>query len=153
MYKGKVLNVGRVLTPTLALLADREAAIQNFKKEKFYTVELDMETFRAVSGRYSSKTDAEKLRTACLGKSVTVQSISKKEKIEYPPRLYDLTTLQREANRMFDYTAQETLDYLQSLYEKRLATYPRTDSRYLTVSITVPLGITLKSVVVASVTL
>lgn len=132
LYKGKTLNVGRVLTPTLALLAEREAMIQNFKKEKFYTVELDMETFRAVSGRYSSKTDAEKLRTACLGKSVTVQSISKKEKIEYPPRLYDLTTLQREANRLFDYTAQETLDYLQSLYEKRLATYPRTDSRYLT---------------------
>ncbi len=132
LYKGRVLNVGRVLTPTLALLADREAAIQNFKKEKFYTVELDMETFKAVSGRYSSKTDAEKLRTACLGKSVTVQAVSNKEKIEYPPRLYDLTTLQREANRLFDYTAQETLDYLQSLYEKRLATYPRTDSRYLT---------------------
>ena len=132
LYKGKTLNVGRVLTPTLALLAEREAAIENFKKEKFYTVELDMQSFQAASGKFSSKTDAEKLRSACMGKTVTVQAVSQKEKIEFPPKLYDLTTLQREANRLFDYTAQQALDYLQSLYEKRLATYPRTDSRYLT---------------------
>ena len=131
LYKGKVLNVGRVLTPTLALLAEREAAITNFKKEKFYTVELDLQGFRASSGRFTSKTDAEKLRSTCLGKAVALKAVEQKERTERPPKLYDLTTLQREANRLFDYTAQETLDYLQSLYEKRLATYPRTDSRYL----------------------
>ncbi len=132
LYKGKTLNVGRVLTPTLTLLAEREAAIEHFKKEKFYTVELDAQGIRASSGKFNSKTDAEKLRSACLGKTAVVQSIAKKDKTERPPKLYDLTTLQREANRLFDYTAQQTLDYLQSLYEKRLATYPRTDSRYLT---------------------
>ena len=132
LYKGKTLNVGRVLTPTLTLLAEREAAIEHFKKEKFYTVELDAQGLRAVSGKFSSKTDAEKLRSACLGKTVVVQSVTRKDKAERPPKLYDLTTLQREANRLFDYTAQQALDYLQSLYEKRLATYPRTDSRYLT---------------------
>lgn len=132
LYHGKTLNVGRVMTPTLALLADREAAITRFKKEKFYTVELDFQSFRATSGKFSSKTDAEALRTACLGKSAVVQSISRKEKTEKPPKLYDLTSLQRDANRLLGYTAKETLDYLQSLYEKRLATYPRTDSRYLT---------------------
>ena len=132
LYKGKTLNVGRVLTPTLTLLAEREAAIEHFKKEKFYTVELDAQGLRAASGKFNSKTDAEKLRSACLGKSAVVQSVTKKDKTERPPKLYDLTTLQREANRLFDYTAQQALDYLQSLYEKRLATYPRTDSRYLT---------------------
>ena len=132
LYKGKTLNVGRVLTPTLTLLAEREAAIEHFKKEKFYTVELDAQGIRASSGKFNSKTDAEKLRSACLGKTAVVQSVTRKDKTERPPKLYDLTTLQREANRLFDYTAQQTLDYLQSLYEKRLATYPRTDSRYLT---------------------
>ena len=132
LYKGKTLNVGRVLTPTLTLLAEREAAIEHFKKEKFYTVELDVQGIRASSGKFNSKTDAEKLRSACLGKTAVVQSVTRKDKTERPPKLYDLTTLQREANRLFDYTAQQALDYLQSLYEKRLATYPRTDSRYLT---------------------
>ena len=132
LYKGKTLNVGRVLTPTLTLLAEREAAIEHFKKEKLYTVELDAQGIRASSGKFNSKTDAEKLRSACLGKTAVVQSVTRKDKTERPPKLYDLTTLQREANRLFDYTAQQTLDYLQSLYEKRLATYPRTDSRYLT---------------------
>ena len=131
LYKGKTLNVGRVQTPTLALLAEREAAIANFKKEKFYTVELDLQGVHAASERFSSKTDAEKLRLACLGKTAAVQSITRKEKTERPPKLYDLTTLQREANRLFDFTAQQVLDCLQALYEKRLATYPRTDSRYL----------------------
>ena len=132
LYKGKTLNVGRVLTPTLTLMAEREAAIENFKKEKFYTVELAAQGIRAVSGKFGSKTDAETLRSACLGKTAVVQSVTSQNKTERPPKLYDLTTLQREANRLFDYTAQQTLDYLQSLYEKRLATYPRTDSRYLT---------------------
>ncbi len=132
LYQGKTLNVGRVQTPTLALLAEREAAISGFQKEKFYTVELELDGFRAASERFSSKTDAGKLRTACVGKPAAVQAVTRKEKTERPPKLYDLTTLQREANRLFDYTAQQTLDYLQALYEKRLATYPRTDSRYLT---------------------
>ena len=132
LYQGKSLNVGRVQTPTLALLAEREAAISGFQKEKFYTVELELEGFRAASERFASKTDAGRLRTGCVGKPATVQTVSQKEKTERPPKLYDLTTLQREANRLFDYTAQQTLDYLQALYEKRLATYPRTDSRYLT---------------------
>ena len=132
LYKGKTLNVGRVVTPTLALLVERETAISNFKKEKFYTVELGFQPLQAASGRFASKTDAEKLRTACLGKTAVVRSVSTQDRSERPPKLYDLTTLQREANRLFGYTAQETLDYLQALYEKRLATYPRTDSRYLT---------------------
>lgn len=132
LYNGQTLNVGRVFTPTLALLTGREDAIQNFKPEKFYTIELDCGDFRAVSERYSSKTDAEKTRTACLGKPITVQTVERKEKTERPPKLYDLTTLQREANRMFGYTAQQTLDYIQSLYEKKMATYPRTDSRFFT---------------------
>ncbi len=132
LYKGSTLNVGRVQTPTLALLMEREAAITSFKKEKFYTVELKLEGLTAVSGRIKSKTEAEKLRRACLGTSVTVTGVEQTKRTERPPKLYDLTTLQREANRLFGYTAQEALDYLQSLYEKRLTTYPRTDSRYLT---------------------
>ena len=132
LYGGRTLNVGRVMTPVLALLTDREAAIAGFRKEKFYTVELIFPGFSAASGRFPSKTEAEKLRAACLGKPALVTELQKQEKKERPPKLYDLTSLQREANRLFDYTAQQTLDYLQSLYEKRLATYPRTDSRYLT---------------------
>nr|WP_325259644.1 DNA topoisomerase 3 [uncultured Oscillibacter sp.] len=132
LYKGSTLNVGRVQTPTLTLLMEREAAITSFKKEKFYTVELKLDGLTAVSGRIKSKTEAEKLRRACLGTSVTVTGVKQTERTERPPKLYDLTTLQREANRLFGYTAQETLDYLQSLYEKRLTTYPRTDSWYLT---------------------
>ena len=132
IYGGKTLNVGRVMTPTLALIVEREAAISGFKKEKYYAVELDLHSFKAASERFKSRTDAEKLRAACLGKSAVVRSVEEQKKTERPPRLYDLTTLQREANRLFDYTAQQTLDYVQMLYEKRLATYPRTDSRYLT---------------------
>ncbi len=132
LYKGPTLNVGRVLTPTLALLTERETAVQDFKPEKFYTVELDCGGFRAVSGRYSSKTDAENARIACMGKPVTVVTVERKEKTERPPKLYDLTALQRDANRLLDYTAEQTLNYLQTLYEEKMATYPRTDSRYFT---------------------
>ena len=132
LYQGKTLNVGRVQTPTLALLAEREAAISGFRKEKFYTVELDCGGFQVTSGRFSSKTDAEKLRRFCLGKPVTVQAAERQEKTEKQPKLHDLTALQREANRLYGYTAQQTLDYIQLLYEKKLVTYPRTDSHYLT---------------------
>ncbi|NBJ96591.1 DNA topoisomerase III [bacterium 1xD8-48] len=132
LYRGKTLNVGRVMTPTLALLADREQAVTGFQKEKFYTVDLDCGAFCLSSGRFKSRTDAEKLRKLCMGKNATVQSAQRQERAEKPPKLYDLTTLQREANRIYGYTAQQTLDYIQLLYEKKLATYPRTDSRYLT---------------------
>jgi len=132
LYQGQTLNVGRVLTPTLALLVDREAAISGFRKEKFYTVELDCEDFQAVSERFNKKPEAEKLRTACNGGTAIVKSVERQDRAERPPKLYDLTTLQREANRLFGYTAQQTLDYLQLLYEKKLTSYPRTDSRYLT---------------------
>lgn len=132
LYHGKTLNVGRVMTPTLALLTERETAITGFKKEKFYVVELDCGTFRAASDRITGKPAAEKLRQACLGKPAVVRAVNRQVKTEKPPKLYDLTTLQREANRLYGYTAQQTLDCVQLLYEKKLATYPRTDSRFLT---------------------
>ena len=132
LYQGRTLNVGRVMTPTLALVTEREREIAAFKKEKFYTVELEFGDFKASSGRIQSKTEAEKLRKGCLGRPAVVQKVERQEKREKQPELFDLTSLQREANRLYGYTAQETLDYLQLLYEKKLATYPRTDSRYLT---------------------
>ena len=132
LYQGKTLNVGRVMTPTLALLTDREQEIEGFQKEKSYTVELDLGDFKVACPKIRSRTEAEKLRKSCLGKPVLAEKLEKREKREKPPRLFDLTSLQREANRIYGYTAQQTLDCLQLLYEKKLATYPRTDSRYLT---------------------
>lgn len=126
------MNVGRVMTPTLALLVDRDEKIAAFKSERFHVIGMEGEGFQAESGRFESKTEAEKLRRACLGGKVQVTDVKKEEKRKKAPKLYDLTTLQRECNRVYGYTAQQTLDYLQSLYEKKLATYPRTDSRYLT---------------------
>lgn len=149
LYHGKTLNVGRVMTPTLALLTERETAITGFQKEKFYTVELDCGTFHAASDRITGKPAAEKLRQACLGKSAVVQAVNRQEKAERPPKLYDLTTLQREANRLYGYTAQQTLDYIQLLYEKKLATYPRTDSRYLTEDMAAGLPALCQTVAVA----
>lgn len=128
---GQTLNVGRVMSPTLALVVQREAAIDAFIPETFYTVQLSC-GMTAVSERIKVKKDAEALANRChLGEAV-VESVERSEKTENPPRLYDLTSLQRDANRLFGYTAQQTLDYMQSLYEKKLCTYPRTDSRYLT---------------------
>lgn len=126
------MNVGRVMTPTLALLVDRDEKIAAFKSEKFHVIGMEGEGFQAESGRFESKTEAEKLRRACLGSKVQVTDVKKEEKRKKAPKLYDLTTLQRECNKIYGYTAQQALDYLQSLYEKKLATYPRTDSRYLT---------------------
>lgn len=126
----RTLNVGRVVSPTLALLVQREAEINAFQPEPFYTAELDFGDFTAVSEKQKCKSDAEAL-LRCAGKPV-VKSIRTKEKSEKAPALYDLTTLQRDANRTLGYTAQQTLDYVQSLYEQKLCTYPRTDSRYLT---------------------
>lgn len=126
------LNVGRVQTPTLAMLVQREAEITAFTKTPFYTVELDCGSFKAAGNRLADKQAAEEIKTTCGGGTTTVKTVIRQEKAAQPPKLYDLTTLQRDANRILGYTAQQTLDYTQSLYEKKLVTYPRTDSRYLT---------------------
>ena len=127
----RTLNVGRVVSPTLALLVQREAEIGAFKPEPFYTAELDFGSFTAVSEKFKKKSEADAVIPK-TGEPVVVKSVTSKEKNEKAPALYDLTTLQRDANRQLGYTAQQTLDYVQSLYEKKLCTYPRTDSRYLT---------------------
>ena len=128
---GRTLNIGRVMSPTLALLVQREAEISAFAAEPFYTVQLDC-GFPATTGRMKDRKDADAIANACKGKAVTVKSVERKEKSEKAPALYDLTSLQRDANRVLGYTSQQTLDYLQALYEKKLCTYPRTDSRFLT---------------------
>lgn len=127
---GQTLNVGRVMTPTLAMAVMREAAISAFKPELFYTVQIGLDGFTAASERFKTKAAAEAVKQSCS--VAIVQKAECKEKTEKPPALYDLTSLQREANRVLGYTAQQTLDYTQNLYEKKLVTYPRTDSRFLT---------------------
>ena len=127
----RTLNVGRVVSPTLALIVQREAEIGAFKPEPFYTAELDFGSFTATSEKFKKKSEADAVIPK-TGEPVVVKSVTSKEKTEKAPALYDLTTLQRDANRQLGYTAQQTLDYVQSLYEKKLCTYPRTDSRYLT---------------------
>ena len=128
----RTLNVGRVQTPTLAMLVDRDWKITSFKKEKYHHVRLTLGGAEAVSERITSPEEAESLRAACADGPAVCTSVTREQKKEAPPRLYDLTTLQRKANRLFGYTAKQTLDYAQSLYEKKLLTYPRTDSRFLT---------------------
>ena len=128
---GRTLNIGRVMSPTLALLVQREADISAFVPEPFYTVQLDC-GFIAATDRMKDRKTADSIANACKGKTATVKSVERKEKAEKAPALYDLTALQRDANRILGYTAQQTLDYLQALYEKKLCTYPRTDSRFLT---------------------
>ena len=128
----RTLNVGRVQTPTLAMLADRDWKISSFQKEKYHHVRLKVDGTEAVSEKIADPAEAEQVKATCAGASVICTSVTREQKKEQPPKLYDLTTLQREANRMFGYTAKQTLDYAQSLYEKKLLTYPRTDSRYLT---------------------
>ena len=128
----RTLNIGRVMSPTLALIVQREAEIDSFKPVPFYTVALELSGFTALGERMKDKAAAEQLKNACQEAAATVKQVERKDKSEKPPALYDLTTLQRDANRLLGYTAQQTLDYLQNLYEKKLCTYPRTDSRYLT---------------------
>ena len=128
----KTLTVGRVQTPTLKMLVDRDAKILRFQKEKYYTVGIQSGSLKAGSGRIASMDEADTLRKACAGASAICFSVKREKKTEQPPKLYDLTTLQREANRLFGFTAKQTLDYVQQLYEKKLLTYPRTDSQYLT---------------------
>ena len=128
----RTLNIGRVMSPTLALIVQREAEIDTFKQVPFYTVVLELPGLTVSGERMSDRASAEQLKEACQGAAVTIKKVERKEKSEKPPALYDLTTLQRDANRLLGFTAQQTLAYLQSLYEKKLCTYPRTDSRYLT---------------------
>ena len=128
----RTLNIGRVMSPTLALIVQREAEIDTFKPVPFYTVTLELPGFTVSGERMADKAAAQQLKTACQGATAIVKKVERKDKSEKPPSLYDLTTLQRDANRLLGYTAQQTLDYLQNLYEKKLCTYPRTDSRYLT---------------------
>lgn len=124
-------SVGRVQTPTLAMIVKRDDEIANFKKEKYFTVELDLDGFSLSTGRIDDKTVAEQLLNL-VGNTIEITDVIQKEKITKPELPFDLTTLQRECNKYFNYSAKQTLDYAQSLYEKKLITYPRTDSRYLT---------------------
>ena len=126
------LNVGRVQTPILKMLVDRDAAITTFKKEKYYHVRLALSGAEAASERLSGSDEAAKLKVACEASKAVCTSLVKEKKTAAPPKLFDLTSLQREANRIFGYTAKQTLDLAQALYEKKLLTYPRTDSSYLT---------------------
>ena len=128
----RTLNIGRVMSPTLALIVQREAEIDAFKPVPFYTVQLELPGFSVSGERMKEKATAEQLKSTCQGGTAIIKRVERKDKSEKPPALYDLTTLQRDANRLLGYTAQQTLEYLQNLYEKKLCTYPRTDSRYLT---------------------
>ncbi len=129
---GRTLHIGRVMSPTLAMAVAREAEITAFQPETFYSVEIQCGDLKLSSERMADKKAAADLAAVCQQDNITIKSVERQEKSEKPPLLYDLTALQREANRRLGYTAQQTLDYLQALYEKRLVTYPRTDSRYLT---------------------
>ena len=127
----KTLTVGRVQTPTLKMLVERDAKITGFQKEKYHIVHIAGGGVEAASDRFPDPAEAENVKRACGGAQAVCASIQREKKTEQPPKLYDLTTLQREANRLFGFTAKQTLDYAQTLYEKRLLTYPRTDSRFL----------------------
>ena len=128
---GTTLNIGRVMTPTLNMLRQREQDIEAFQPEKYHTVQISC-GFLASGERISDPEEARKIAADCSMKAAYVRKVDRKQKKENPPRLYDLTTLQRDANRIFGYTAQQTLDYAQDLYEKKMITYPRTDSQFLT---------------------
>lgn len=129
---GRTLHVGRVVSPTLAMAVLREAEISAFQPETFYTVNLNLPDGKATSSRMKEKTEAEALAQSCANDTAVVTKCERREKSEKAPALYDLTSLQRDANRLLGFTAQQTLDYLQDLYERKFTTYPRTDSRFLT---------------------
>ena len=128
----KTLNVGRVLSPTLNLLVERDGKITTFKKEKYHVVHIGCYGADAKSEHIPDAAEANKLKAACEAAQAVCTSITKEKKTVQPPKLFDLTSLQREANRVYGFTAKQTLDYAQALYEKRLLTYPRTDSNYIT---------------------
>ena len=129
---GKTLNVGRVQTPTLKMLVDRDAAITGFQKETYYHVRLTLPGAEAASAKICAADEAGKLKAACEASAAVCTSLTRENKTAIPPKLFDLTSLQREANRIYGYTAKQTLDLAQTLYEKKLLTYPRTDSAFLT---------------------
>ena len=130
-YGGKI-NIGRVQTPTLAMIVQRDNDVKNFVKQKYFTVNLECDDLTLSSERIDDENNADSLISACNGAKVTIISVKREVKTENSPKLYDLTSLQRDANKFFGYTAQQTLDYVQSLYETKLVTYPRTDSQFLT---------------------
>ena len=129
---GRRLILGRVQTPTLAMLVEREAAIEGFQKEQYFLVHLKKDGLDAVSDKFKDRAEADALAQRCSGKDARVAFVDQEQKTVAPPRLYDLTTLQRDANRLFGFTASQTLEAAQSLYEAKLITYPRTDSKFLT---------------------
>lgn len=129
---GDTLNIGRVKTPTLAMIVKRDYEIKNFVKQKYFTVELDCGAYTASTERIDDENIANALADKCSGKNASVTDVKREVKTVNPPKLFDLTTLQREANKKFGYTAKQTLDYTQALYEGKLVTYPRTDSQYIT---------------------
>lgn len=131
LYKSKVLKVGRVQTPTLAMLVERETEIMNFKKKPYYTLVMDADGLTAVSDKYDTENAANQAKISCSGQNAKVSSVKREDKCINPPKLFDLTSLQREANKLYGFTAKQTLEYTQSLYEKKLVTYPRTDSQFL----------------------
>lgn len=145
LYGGKTLKIGRVQTPTLAMITEREAEIREFKKKPYYSVYIRCGEMEAVTGRIDDREKAEELLKSCTGRQAQIVSVAREEKHISPPKLYDLTTLQRDASRVFGFTAKQTLEYTQSLYEKKLVTYPRTDSQYLTSD----MGKTVEKIVVA----
>ena len=128
----KRLVVGRVQTPTLAMLAERQERIEHFQKEAFYKVALTDGKLTVVSENIANEEAADLLAALCNGSTAVVTQMKKERKKSFPPKLYNLTSLQREANRYFGYTAKRTLDMLQELYEEKLVTYPRTDSQFVT---------------------
>lgn len=130
LYINKVLKVGRVQTPTLAMLVDREVEIMNFKKTPYYTLALNTDGLTAVSEKFETMEAANQAKEACTG-TAEIVSVKREDKSVNPPKLYDLTSLQRDANKLFGFTAKQTLEYTQNLYEKKLVTYPRTDSQFL----------------------
>lgn len=127
-----ILNIGRVKTPTLAMIVQRDYDVAHFVKQKYFTIMLDCGSFTAESERIDDESKSAALISACAGQTAVLANLEKEIKTENPPKLFDLTTLQREANRYFGYTAQQTLDAQQALYEAKLTTYPRTDSQYIT---------------------
>lgn len=145
LYGSKMLKVGRVQTPTLAMLVEREETIRNFKKEQYFMAHILMDSVDAATGRMDSREEAERLAGKCQDGQAVVEKVEKEQKTAAPPKLYDLTTLQRDANRLFGFTAKQILEYTQSLYEKKLVTYPRTDSQYLSDD----MGDTAESVIAA----
>lgn len=135
LKNNQTLNIGRVQTPVLNMLVQREEAIETFKPESYYSIELNCGTFTAVSDKIADKAEAENIVLRCSGAMAEVTAAETESKSTAPPKLYDLTSLQRDANRIFGYTAKQTLDIAQKLYEKKLITYPRTDSRYITADV------------------